>query len=83
MQGPTQGVLGTTITNAAWHDKPSWFVVAANDRTISPEQEKMTAKRTGAQVLTLLTSHVAMLAKPVEVADFIVTAASGGASIAA
>lgn len=82
-QGPTQGaILGTTITNAAWHDKPSWFVVAANDRTISPEQEKMTAKRVGAQVLTLPTSHVAMLAKPKEVADFIVSAASGGANIA-
>jgi hypothetical protein len=43
----------------------------------------MTAKRMGAQVLTLATSHVAMLAKPVEVADFIATVASGGAAIAA
>ena len=80
-QGATQGaILGTTITQAAWHTKPSWFVIASNDRMISPEQEKVTAKRMGAQTLTLATSHVAMLAKPKEVADFIAGAAASGAS---
>ena len=45
-QGPTQGaILGTTIPSAAWHTKPSWFVIASNDRTISPAQEAATAKR--------------------------------------
>jgi pimeloyl-ACP methyl ester carboxylesterase len=77
-QGATQGaILGTPITKAAWHDKPSWFVIATNDRTISPEQEKVTAERMGAKTLTLPTSHVAMLAMPNEVADFITHAASG------
>jgi pimeloyl-ACP methyl ester carboxylesterase len=74
-QGATQGaILGTTIPLAAWHSKPSWFVVAENDRTISPEQEKATAARMGAKILTLPTSHVAMLAKPNEVAEFIYAA---------
>jgi pimeloyl-ACP methyl ester carboxylesterase len=77
-QGPIQGaVLGTAIKTAAWHTKPSWFIVALNDRTISPEQEKVTAKRMAAKVLMLATSHVPMLAKPKEVADFIVEAATG------
>jgi pimeloyl-ACP methyl ester carboxylesterase len=77
-QGPIQGaILGTAIKMAAWHTKPSWFIVASNDRTISPEQEKVTAKRMAAKVLTLATSHVPMLAKPKEVADFIVEAAAG------
>jgi pimeloyl-ACP methyl ester carboxylesterase len=77
-QAPTQSaVLGTNITTAAWHVKPSWFVVASNDRMISPEQEKATATRMHAKTLTLPTSHVAMLAKPKAVADFIVDAASG------
>jgi pimeloyl-ACP methyl ester carboxylesterase len=76
-QAPIQGaIFETTITSAAWHTKPSWFVIAANDRAISPEQEKSTAKRMGAQTLTLPTSHVAMLAKPKEVADFISNAAA-------
>jgi pimeloyl-ACP methyl ester carboxylesterase len=77
-QTPTQGaVLGATITTAAWHAKPSWFVIAANDRMISPEQERATAKRMNSQTLTLPTSHVPMLSKPKEVAEFICTAASG------
>lgn len=75
-QGATQGaILGTTIKSAAWHNKPSWFVIAENDRTISPEQERSTAKRMGAKTLVLPSSHVAMLAKPREVAGFIAEAA--------
>jgi pimeloyl-ACP methyl ester carboxylesterase len=77
-QTPTQGaVLGATISTAAWHSKPSWFVIAANDRMISPEQERATAKRMNSQTLTLPTSHVPMLSKPKEVAEFIGIAASG------
>jgi pimeloyl-ACP methyl ester carboxylesterase len=83
-QGATQGaILSTTITAAAWHSKPSWVVIAANDRAISPEQQKFTAKRMGAETVTLAASHVAMLAKPEEVANFIVEAAASGASKAA
>ena len=80
-QAATQGaILGTPIGKAAWHSKPSWFVIASNDRAISPEQEKKTAERMGAKTITLATSHVAMLAKPQEVADFIAEAAASGAS---
>jgi pimeloyl-ACP methyl ester carboxylesterase len=77
-QAATQSaILGTPIGAAAWHTKPSWFVVASNDRAISPEQEKTTARRMNATVLTLPASHVVMLSRPVEVADFIAEAASG------
>ena len=77
-QAPTQGAaLGAPVTTAAWRTKPSWFVVASNDRMISPEQERVTAKRMNASVLTLPTSHVPMLSRPNEVADFISAAASG------
>jgi pimeloyl-ACP methyl ester carboxylesterase len=64
-QGATHGaILATPIKMAAWHSKPNWFVVAANDRTISPEQEKSTAERMKAKILTLPTSHVPMLSQP-------------------
>jgi pimeloyl-ACP methyl ester carboxylesterase len=77
-QGETQGaVLGATITTAAWRTKPSWFVIASNDRMIAPEQERVTVKRMNARTLTLPTSHVAMLAMPKEVAAFIADAATG------
>ena len=77
-QGATQSaILGTPITAAAWHNKPSWFVIAANDRTIAPQQQRAEAARMGATVLTVNSSHVAMLAKPREVAQFIIAAAAG------
>ena len=78
-QGPTAGAgaLGAPITTAAWKSKPDWFIVASNDRMIAPEQEKETAKRMNAKTLILPTSHVPMLSKPKEVADFIGDAATG------
>ena len=77
-QGATQStILGTPITAAAWHHKPSWFVVASNDRTIAPQQQRTEAARIGATVLTVDSSHVAMLARPREVAQFIISAATG------
>jgi pimeloyl-ACP methyl ester carboxylesterase len=76
-QGATQGaILATPIKTAAWHTKPSWFVIAANDRTISPDQERSTAERMKAKTLTVSTSHLAMLAEPQKVADFIIEAAA-------
>jgi pimeloyl-ACP methyl ester carboxylesterase len=77
VQGATQSaILGTPIKKAAWHSKPSWFVIASNDRTIAPEQEISTAKRMGAKTLTVPSSHVAMLAQPDKVADFVIEAAA-------
>jgi len=76
-QGATHGaVLGTPIKTAAWHTKPSWFVIASNDRMIAPDQEKDTAKRMGAKTLTLPTSHLPMLSQPEKVADFVIQAAA-------
>ncbi len=49
--------------------------MADNDRTIAPEQERSTAKRMGAKILSLPTSHVEMLAAPDEVAHLMIEAA--------
>src|SRR5450432_2366571 len=76
-QSATQRALvATPIKAAAWHTKPSWFVIAKNDRTISPEQEISTAKRMGAKTLTVPSSHVPMLSHPDQVAAFIIEAAA-------
>lgn len=68
-------VFGDTGVNAAWKIKPSWYVVAAEDKTINPELEKMMAKRAGAKTTVLKASHVAMLAKPNDVLNVILDAA--------
>jgi pimeloyl-ACP methyl ester carboxylesterase len=78
-QGPTNGaVFGATITTAAWKTKPSWFVIAANDRAIPPELEKAEAAAMKATAITVSSSHVAMLSHGKEVAELIERAAKTG-----
>jgi pimeloyl-ACP methyl ester carboxylesterase len=80
-QGPTAAaVFGATISDAAWRHKPSFYVVAENDRMINPDYERFAAKRMGAKTLALPTSHVPMLSRPKEVANFIAEAAAGSRS---
>ena len=77
IQTPTSGSLfASPVTNAAWHSRPSWYVVAANDRTINPDFERSMADRMKAKTLTVASSQVAMLSQPQRAADFIASAAS-------
>ncbi len=64
------------VTTPAWKSRPSWYIIAANDRAISPELEAGQAKRIGATTTTAASSHVIMLAQPAKVADVIFDAAS-------
>jgi pimeloyl-ACP methyl ester carboxylesterase len=64
------------VTIPAWRSKPSWYIIAANDRAISPDLEAAQAKRIGATTTTVSSSHVVMLAQPSKVVDVIVDAAS-------
>jgi pimeloyl-ACP methyl ester carboxylesterase len=76
-QAPTAAaVFGATITTAAWRTKPSWCVIANDDRAVSPELEKKEAIAMKATSITLPSSHVPMLSRPKEVADFIEQAAA-------
>jgi pimeloyl-ACP methyl ester carboxylesterase len=77
-QPPTHGsIFAAQPTEAAWHNKPSWYIVAADDRMIAPEQEAHMASRIRSTTTTLSSSHVAMLSHPVEVAKVIDAAAAG------
>ncbi|SFC89562.1 Pimeloyl-ACP methyl ester carboxylesterase [Spirosoma endophyticum] len=76
-QGPQAfTALKEKITKAAWKSKPSWYVVAANDRMINPDLERTLAKKLKATTIELKSSHVAMLAQSEKVATFILEAAS-------
>jgi pimeloyl-ACP methyl ester carboxylesterase len=75
-QGPTGvAALGARVTTPAWRYKPSWFVIAAEDRVVSPTLQAMFAQRMNATSITLPASHVAMLSYPHVVAGFIRRAA--------
>jgi pimeloyl-ACP methyl ester carboxylesterase len=76
----TQGVPDVDLFNqkldgTAWRTKPSWYIVANNDRTVQPDLERFVAKRMGAHTYDLDSSHVAMLSHPDFVLDVIRTAA--------
>jgi pimeloyl-ACP methyl ester carboxylesterase len=78
VQPQTSGsIFDARPTTAAWHTKPSWYIVASNDRMIAPEQEKSMAKQMNATTTVLPSSHVVMLTHPKEVAKVIEDAAGG------
>jgi len=77
-QGPVAAVaFGTLATAPAWYTKPSWYMVASEDRVISPELEASMAQTIHAETTTVHSSHVIMLSRPEAVADFITHAAHG------
>lgn len=59
----------------AWKHKPSWYIVAKNDKTIHPDLEHFMAKRMKSTIVELPSSHVVMLSHPAEVLKVIETAA--------
>ncbi len=76
-QGQTAAsVFGATVTTAAWKSKPSWALIAGNDRAIPPELEKDEAAAIKATAITLPSNHLAMLSHPREVAGLIERAAA-------
>jgi pimeloyl-ACP methyl ester carboxylesterase len=81
-QGPTAAaVFGATVTTAAWKNKPSWYVIASNDRAVAPELQKAEAAAMKAASITIPSSHVPMLSHPKEVADLIEQAAAKAGSL--
>ncbi len=76
-QGPTAGgaSLSAPVSAAAWRNKPSWFVIAAHDRVVSPTLQAVEAQQMNATTINLSSSHVAMLSQPYVVASFIRRAA--------
>jgi pimeloyl-ACP methyl ester carboxylesterase len=62
-------------TQAAWRDKPTFYAVSKNDRTINPDLERFMAIRMNAKTIELDASHLSIVSKPREVADLIIEAA--------
>ena len=68
-------VFGSTSSQVAWKTKPSWYIVATQDQTISPDAERFMAKRAGSKITEIKGSHVVFISQPKAVADVIVAAA--------
>ena len=67
---------GAAVSSPAWKTKPSWFIVANQDRSVNPDLERFVAKRMGAKTYDIDSSHVPMLSHPDFVLDVIRTAAA-------
>jgi pimeloyl-ACP methyl ester carboxylesterase len=73
-------VFTTPITNPAWKVKPSWYMVAASDRIISPDLERMYAARAHSHTVEIRgASHSVYRSHPKEVAALIEQAAQHAA----
>jgi pimeloyl-ACP methyl ester carboxylesterase len=70
------GALAGTITEPAWKTKPSWYLVATEDRMIPPPAQRIMSKRAGSTVTEVAGSHAVYVSQPKSVADFIERAAS-------
>jgi pimeloyl-ACP methyl ester carboxylesterase len=64
------------VSNPAWKNKPTWYMVAGSDRSINPIQERMMAKRANAKTVEVNSSHVAYMSHPKEAAKLIEEAAT-------
>lgn len=62
----------------AWKSLPSWYMVATDDEALPPDVERLFAKRMGAHVVEVPSSHLAMVSHPSDVAKLTETAAEGG-----
>jgi pimeloyl-ACP methyl ester carboxylesterase len=67
--------LGGAISQPAWRDKPSWYLVATDDRMIPPPAQRAMAERAGATVTEVPGSHSVYVSQPKAVASLIEQAA--------
>jgi pimeloyl-ACP methyl ester carboxylesterase len=68
--------LGGTISEAAWANKPSRYLITTEDRMIPPTAQREMSKRTGSTVVEVEASHSVYVSQPAAVAELIEKAAS-------
>jgi pimeloyl-ACP methyl ester carboxylesterase len=73
VSGPNE--LGAKITTVAWKQKPTFYIVAVQDRMIAPELERKLAADMHVKTIHISSSHVPLLSHTIQVAEFIALAA--------
>ena len=67
--------LNGTVSEPAWKTKPSWYLVATDDKMIPPPAQQAMSKRAGSTVVEVKGSHAVYVSQPKAVAAFIAKAA--------
>ncbi len=69
--------LNGAVTTASWKNKPSWYLIATDDKMIPPDAQRAMSERAGAKVVEARGSHAIYVSQPEAVADLIAQAAEG------
>ena len=67
--------LNGEVTSPAWKSKPSWYLVATDDKMIPPPAQRVMSKRAGSTVVEVKGSHAVYVSQPRDVAHLIEQAA--------
>ncbi len=63
--------LGEAITEPAWRNTPSWYLLTTEDRMIPPPAQQMMSARAGSTVQEVAASHSVFISQPAAVAEII------------
>ncbi len=66
--------IGVPVRPPTWKDRPSWFLVAEEDRMIAAENQRFMAERMKARVHTAPADHMPMITAPSVVVDIVLEA---------
>ncbi len=72
----TARALATPVQRPAWKTKPSWYLVATQDKMIPPQVQRRMAERAGAVTIEAKASHAVLMSQPKVVASLIIRAAA-------
>jgi pimeloyl-ACP methyl ester carboxylesterase len=72
---PAADLFSRNAPGTAWKSKPTWYIVANHDRSVHPDLQRFSAKRMGASIHAIDSSHVPMLSHPSFVVDVVRAAA--------
>jgi pimeloyl-ACP methyl ester carboxylesterase len=67
--------LSGTISEPAWRTKPSWYLIATEDKMIPPPAQRFMSERAGSTVMEAAGSHAIYVSQPNAVAAIIEKAA--------
>ena len=75
--------LSGTIDEPAWRSKPSWYLIATDDKMIPPDAQRSMSRRAGSIVVEAKGSHAIYVSQPQAVAALIAHAAKSAKAAAA
>ncbi|KOV60456.1 alpha/beta hydrolase [Streptomyces sp. MMG1121] len=72
--------IGAPVERPLWKDRPSWFLIAEDDRMIAPDTQRFMAERMGARARTRPVDHTPLITAPEDVVDIVLDAVRDAAT---